>query len=625
MQNKTLQMKRALRTALLVLLLSTVGMGNVVAQPNYDFSAVCETGQTLYYNIIDANVEITHPNMVYYNGWDGYTKPTGDLTIPAAVTYNGRNYSVTQIDNWTFDGCDGLTSLIIPSSVESLGSYSFYMCGGLASVSIPNTLTSIGTKAFANCGLTSVTIPNSVSAIGESAFIYCRNLTQVNWNAVNVTDYPEYISYGHDNPPFKDCYNLSTVIFGDSVQTIPNSAFRNLQDLTSVTIGKSVSSVGEYAFANCSGLTMVNYTGTLSQWCGIDFSNSTSNPCFLAHNFSINGTPQTELVIPSDVTRIKDYSFNGCSNFTSLYIPNSVTTIGTNAFYGFDGTFVVIPKSVNSISTDAFGNCARLTTVYYDAENATGSSAFPNCPNLTTIHIGADVQEIHPVFSGCSSVHLVVALGPTPAVLESNALTDIAENSILMVSCGSKLNYFSVWNMFEFNNIMEDCGEYSISMSGIGTGGNVTASATNAQMGQEVQLTVTPNAGMILYSISVCNATDPAQTIPVYPIGKGNKYGFIMPPFGVSVAASFAVGTSVGESSGVSVAVYPNPTNGQVTIEAENLKHITISNMLGQTIYDGNASGNEFTYDFSKHNAGIYLIRIETSNGATAKKVSVTR
>ena len=143
-----------------------------------------------------------------------------------------------------------------------------------------------------------------------------------------------------------------------------------------------------------------------------------------------------------------------------VYVCNSSTAyFVSNAFYGYDGTYSVIPKSVNSIGTDAFGNCARLTTVYYNAENATGSSGFSNCHNLTTIHIGADVREIHPVFGGCSSVHLVVALGHTPAVLESNALTDIAENSILMVSCGKKLTYFSVWNMFDFNNIMEDCGE----------------------------------------------------------------------------------------------------------------------------------------------------------------------
>lgn len=85
------------------------------------------------------------------------------------------------------------------------------------------------------------------------------------------------------------------------------------------------------------------------------------------------------------------------------------------------------------------------------------------------------------------------------------------------------------------------------------------------------------------------------------------------------------VGHGIAESETIPVSIYPNPTNGRVTIEAKDLKHIIISNMLGQTIYDGNVIGNEFIYDFSNHNAGVYLIRIKTTNGVAVKKVSVTR
>lgn len=85
------------------------------------------------------------------------------------------------------------------------------------------------------------------------------------------------------------------------------------------------------------------------------------------------------------------------------------------------------------------------------------------------------------------------------------------------------------------------------------------------------------------------------------------------------------IGHGIAESETILVSIYPNPTNGQTKIEAENIKHITITNTFGQTIYDGNTSGNAFEYDFSKHKAGIYLIRIETTNGVAVKKVSVTR
>ena len=85
------------------------------------------------------------------------------------------------------------------------------------------------------------------------------------------------------------------------------------------------------------------------------------------------------------------------------------------------------------------------------------------------------------------------------------------------------------------------------------------------------------------------------------------------------------LGTIVNESNSVGCTISPNPTNGKVTIEAENLKHISISNMLGQIVYDGDAIGNAFEYDFSKYKMGIYLIRIETTSGVATKRVVVTR
>ncbi|MCF0205991.1 MAG: leucine-rich repeat protein, partial [Bacteroidales bacterium] len=84
----------------------------------YDFSAVCSTGQTLYYNIIsDTEVEVAghHSDML------------GNLTIPSSVEYNGVSYTVTKIGNAAFYG-SGLTSVNIPNSVTSIGDDAFSYC-----------------------------------------------------------------------------------------------------------------------------------------------------------------------------------------------------------------------------------------------------------------------------------------------------------------------------------------------------------------------------------------------------------------------------------------------------------------------------------------------------------------
>ncbi len=91
---------------------------------------------------------------------------------------------VTSIDNYAFQNCNSLESLIIPNSVKFIGYGAFKYCRGLTSINIPNSVTSIHSWAFGNCeNLSSVTIPNSVTYIGENAFSYCDNLTcvKVGW------------------------------------------------------------------------------------------------------------------------------------------------------------------------------------------------------------------------------------------------------------------------------------------------------------------------------------------------------------------------------------------------------------------------------------------------------------
>lgn len=65
----------------------------------------------------------------------------------------------TNMSSNAFIGCNGITSVIIPSGVTSIGEYAFYGCSGLTSITIPDSVTSIGREAFAFCSrLTSVTI-----------------------------------------------------------------------------------------------------------------------------------------------------------------------------------------------------------------------------------------------------------------------------------------------------------------------------------------------------------------------------------------------------------------------------------------------------------------------------------
>lgn len=76
---------------------------------------------------------------------------------------------------------------------------------------------------------------------------------------------------------------------------------------------------------------------------------------------------------------------------------------------------------------------------------------------------------------------------------------------------------------------------------------------------------------------------------------------------------------------GVKASLYPNPTNGNVTIEAEGMQRLTVVNELGQVVYDAEASNDTETLDMSQFGAGVYMIRIYTANGMGIKRVSVIR
>ena len=197
---------------------------------------------------------------------------------------------------------------------------------------ITYSVTSIGGSAFRDCsGLTSVTIPNSVTSIGGSAFY--------------------------------NCYDLTGVTIPNSVTSIGFEAFRDCSGLTSVTIPESVTSIGGNAFYGCFGLKEV-HINDISAWCGITFVAYTvyqpSNPLYYAHNLYLNGEKVINLVIPGDVTEIKDYAFYDCSGLTSVTIPNSVTCIGKEAFYNCSGLGLVALEGVTppSLGVNAIPNTA---------------------------------------------------------------------------------------------------------------------------------------------------------------------------------------------------------------------------------------------------------------------------
>ena len=314
------------RILLLWLLLSTT-----IWTFAYDF----KSGDLCYNITSDSTVEVTYQRKQSSDNYRGLTS----ATIPESITYNGTTYRVTSIGECAFWSCSGLTSITISNSVTSIGRVAFNGCRGLTSITIGNSVTSIGWNAFSGCsGLTSITIPNSVTSIGNNAFEGCSGLTSVVWNAKNYADFTNddtpfyYVNYSFS---FDLRSQITSFVFGDSVQHIPAYICSGMNKLTSLTIGNNVTSIGSSAFSGCTSLAKTNYTGDIAGWYNIDLG-ADANPIRYSRNFFINNVLVTDLVIPEGITTINNaFRFDTC--LTSVTIPNSVTSVGGCAFEGCRG------------------------------------------------------------------------------------------------------------------------------------------------------------------------------------------------------------------------------------------------------------------------------------------------
>ena len=394
-------------------LLEKTRQGEKLIRPtDMPVSLRADEAETLVFTIGDLTYSVTdganHEATI-----TGCTETATIVTIPATVSYNSVEYSVTGVAELAFTNCSALTTIdvvpenayyssqdgvlfnkdktvliqyprakagnsyTIPNSVDSIGYASFYECSALTQVTIPNSVKSIGEWAFAVSALTQVTIPSSVTSIGTGAFQECPELAEVTLNCPNVgkqmfaldsklttvnlqdgvTGIGDYAFYG--------CSAFTEIIFPENLASIGNYAFYECQALTGIVIPDGVTSIGNSAFESCHALTHVSIPNNVTS---------------IGYGIFYNCDKLERITIGNGITSIEDDTFYGCSALTQVTIPESVTSIGSWAFAHCSAlTQVNIPNSVTSIGYYAFCNCSALTQVNIpNSVTSIGEDAFYN-------------------------------------------------------------------------------------------------------------------------------------------------------------------------------------------------------------------------------------------------------
>ena len=302
------------------------------------------------FTVGDLNYSVnTDGTTVTVTGHVDGTAATGPLVIPESVTYEGTAYAVTVIGEDAFRYCWGLTGeLSIPNSVTTIGYYAFCHCSGFTgNLNIPNSVITINDGAFYECyHLTgNLNIPNSVTSIGSEAFLGCYDFT------------------GNLNIP-------------NSVTSIGHQTFSYCSGLTSVTIPNTITSIEWNPFMGCSGLEQIVV--------------ATGNPVY-------DSRDNCNAIIKTNTNVL----ISGCKN---SIIPNSVTTIGEDAFYGcYDLVSITIPNSVTSIRSAAFGHSGLISATIPNSVTFIGANSFSGSSGLEQIVV-AQGNPIYDSRNNCNAI-----------------------------------------------------------------------------------------------------------------------------------------------------------------------------------------------------------------------------
>jgi fructose-specific phosphotransferase system component IIB len=229
----------------------------------------------------------------------------------------------------------GSATIVIIDGYTSIDGAAFYNKPQITSVTIPNSVTSIEAYAFYACSeLTSITIPNSVTSISSNAFAY-SGLTTVTISAATAA------VLGITVPA------TSITFFGKSgVTTVLSVTFSGSGELTQAIVNASLgsativiiegyTSIGENAFQGKSQITSVTIPNSVAS-----IGTQTFFDCDSLSSVTFEPTSQ--------VTSIGIFAFYDCSILTSITIPNSVTSIGLNAF-GLSGLTTVTISAANTL------------------------------------------------------------------------------------------------------------------------------------------------------------------------------------------------------------------------------------------------------------------------------------